>query len=233
MKVKYLLSVLLLLSIVGWGPFSFMAPSYNYNEVPGSQKWIDKEIQTIAAQAQNLDPTVLKMSLTAYQKARARGLDEKQMLTIIDYSKPSCERRLWVVDMKTHKVLFNTYVAHGRNSGDKRSTSFSNQPNSLKSSFGVFVTDEVYTGHDGYSMRIHGLEKGVNDNVYRRNVVFHGAHYVSQKIAKEQGRLGRSWGCMAVSLDTVKPLINTIKDKTLVFAYYPDEHWLKHSSFLT
>lgn len=232
MKVKYLLSILLLLSIVGWGPFSSY-PSYTYDEVPGSQNWIDKEIKAIGSQASNLDTKVLKLSLTAYQKARARGLDDKQVLTIIDYSKSSGERRLWVVDLKTNKVLFNTYVAHGRNSGDAHATSFSNQQNSLKSSFGVFMTDEVYTGHDGYSMRIQGLERGVNDNALRRNVVFHGASYVGEDMARTYGKMGRSWGCMAVSKDTVRPLINTIKDKTLVFAYYPDENWLKKSAFLT
>lgn len=231
MKVRYLLSILLLLTIVGWGPFLYFPEKYN--TVPGSEKWVDTEIQTIESQADNLSPKVLKLSLTAYKKARKEGLDDKQLLTIIDYSKPSCERRLWVIDMKNEKVLFNTYVAHGKNSGKATATSFSNKPHSLKSSFGVFITDEVYTGHSGYSMRIHGLERGINDNVYERNVVFHGASYVGADIAKSRGMLGRSWGCMAVSKATAKPLINTIKDKTLVFAYYPDPKWLNSSAFLT
>lgn len=230
MKVRYLLSIMLLLCTVGWGPIGYFP---TYNTIPGSEKWIDPSIQKIESQANNLSPAVLKLSLTAYQKARKEGLDNKQLLTIIDYSKPSAERRLWVIDMKTAKVLFNTYVAHGKNSGKAMATSFSNQPHSLKSSFGVFLTDEVYTGHDGYSMRIQGLERGINDKVYERNVVFHGAAYVGADIAKSKGMMGRSWGCMAVSKDTVKPLINTIKDKTLVVAYYPDQKWLHTSSFLT
>jgi hypothetical protein len=231
MRVKYLLSIIVLLGIVGWGPLTLF--SNNYAQVPGSEKWINQEIVTIGAQATNLDPNVLKTSLTAYEKAREQGLDDKQVLTIIDYSKPSNERRLWVVDLKSQRVLFNTYVAHGRNSGSLNATSFSNEPNSLKSSIGVFVTSEPYTGHDGYSLRIQGLEHGINDNVLRRQVVFHGAPYVSEAVAKSKGMMGRSWGCMAVSLNTIRPLINTIKEDTLVVAYYPDNHWLKKSTFLT
>lgn len=234
MKLKYLLSVLLFLGIVGWGPFSyFYEPTNHYDQVPGSESWINKEIKALGSEIQNLNPKVLKLSLSAYQKAKQKGLIEKDVLTIIDYSMPSVECRLWVIDMKKHKVLFNTYVAHGKNSGDVNTTSFSNQPNSLKSSFGVFRTDEVYSGHHGSSLRIQGLEPGINDNAYRRNVVFHGAAYVSASFAKERKRLGRSWGCMAVSETTIKPLINTIKGKSLVFAYYPDHHWLKKSAFLT
>lgn len=229
MRLKYLLSGLLLLGIVGWGPLTFFAP---YTEVPNSEKWINKEIRAIGEQATNLDPKVLKLSLNAYQKAREEGLDDKQVLTIIDYSKPSNVKRLWVVDLKSEKVLFNTYVAHGKNSGELHATDFSNKPNSLKSSFGVFLTQDTYFGHEGYSLRISGLEPGINDNVLSRKIVFHGAPYVSAAVAKIHGMLGRSWGCMAVSQDTIRPLINTIKDKTLVFAYFPDEHWLKHSSFL-
>jgi hypothetical protein len=232
MRVKYLLSILAILSIVGWGPFTIFAPIEPFH-VPGMQSWVDQETQTIAAQASNLDRKVLKLSLTAYQKARKQGLNDKEVLTIIDYSKPSSQRRLWVVDMKHNRVLFNTYVAHGKNSGAANSTSFSNRPNSLKSSFGVFLTENVYTGHDGYSMRIQGLEHGVNDNAYRRNVVFHGANYVGEQMVRARGMMGRSWGCMAVSRDVVKPLINTIKNRSLVFAYYPDSHWLKHSTFLS
>lgn len=232
MRVKILLSILVLLGIVGWGPITIFSPLENF-QVPGMQSWVDQEIKTISAQASNLDPKVLKLSLTAYQKTRQLGLNNKEVLTIIDYSKPSSQRRLSVVDMKNNRVLFNTYVAHGRNSGTYSSTSFSNQPNSLKSSFGVFLTEEVYTGHNGYSMRIKGLEQGVNDNAYRRNVVFHGANYVNAAMAKAHGMMGRSWGCMAVSRDIVKPLINTIRNQSLVFAYYPDTHWLRSSRFLS
>lgn len=228
MKVKYLLAIFVLLGIVGWGPFSF----FGYEEVPGAEKWINKEIQTLGAQAQNLNPKILKLSLKAYQKARKEGVAQKDVLTIIDYSMPSSQSRLWVIDLNKHKVVMNTHVAHGKNSGDAKAVSFSNQPKSLKSSVGVFVTDEVYSGNHGSSLRIKGLERGINDNVYRRSVVFHGASYVSDKIANANGKVGRSFGCMAVSQNKIKPLINVIKGKSVVFAYYPDKNWLKNSRFL-
>jgi len=176
---------------------------------------------------------VIKVGLTAYQKARKQGLDGKELLTIIDYSKSSRDRRLLVFDMKSQKVLFNTWVAHGKNSGGENATSFSNSSRSLKSSLGVFVTSDTYTGKHGESLRVQGLEPGVNDNAYRRDIVFHSAAYVGEDVARTRGMVGRSWGCMAVDPNTIKPLINTIKGRTLVVAYYPDENWLKSSSFLT
>lgn len=235
MKSRYLLLLIFpFLSISGWGPFFFISSASKSakDEIVGSTTWIEKETKIIISQADNLDPLVLKLGLTAYLKARKQGMDDKQLLTIVDYSKPSNERRLWVIDLKKNKVLFNTHVAHGKNSGGVNSTSFSNKPTSLKSSLGVFLTTETYEGHNGYSLRMDGLEPGINDNANSRDIVFHGAHYVSNEIAQNRGMVGRSWGCMAVDQRTIKPLINTIKDKTLVVAYYPDNHWLKTSKFL-
>lgn len=231
-QFKKALYLILFSMLVGFGPFYFSYNSMLEDNTVGSKEWLAHEIKTIDAQADNLDPTVLKLGLTAYAKARQQGLDDKQVLTIIDYSKPSSERRLWVVDLKNSKVLFNTWVAHGKNSGEKNATSFSNNPRSLKSSLGVFVTTETYSGHKGLSLRIKGLEQGINDNVLRRDVVFHGAEYASEAVAKERGMLGRSWGCMAVSRDTIKPLVDTIKNDTVVVAYYPDQHWLNTSAYL-
>lgn len=231
MRLKFTVVVFCvsLLSVVGWGSLNLE----RYNQVPGSEKWINKEIETIAAQAENINPTVLKLGLTAYQNAQQHGVKSKEILTIVDYSKPSTERRLWVIDLKNKKVLFNLHVAHGKNSGELNAKSFSNEHKSLKSSFGVFLTtNETYQGGNGYSLRMQGLERGINDNVYSRKVIFHGAAYVSEKFMKKRGMLGRSWGCMAVSHSVIKPLINTIKDKSLVFAYYPDQTWLKSSKFL-
>lgn len=229
LKLIYVLFFLSLLFTVGWSSLNLE----RYNQVPGSEKWINKEIQAIAAQAKNLNPAVLKLGLKAYENAEQQGIKTSKILTIVDYSMPSTERRLWVIDLKNNKILFNTHVAHGKNSGALNATSFSNQFKSLKSSFGVFITtNETYQGHNGISLRMQGLEHGVNDNVYQRKVIFHGATYVSEKYAKARGMMGRSWGCMAVSHDTIKPLINTIKDKGLVFAYYPDQKWLQNSKFL-
>jgi hypothetical protein len=230
MKVK-LLSLMFIgsfVAMIGWAPFNYQ----QMNQVPGSEKWIDKEVLAIAAQAPDMNKKVLELGLTAYQNARQKGLVTEDLLTIVDYSKPSNERRLWVVNVKTDQVLFDIYVAHGKNSGELNSTSFSNDPNSLKSSMGVFIANETYTGGKGYSLKLQGLEPGVNDNVNRRHVIFHGAAYVSDAYLKAKGMMGRSWGCMAVDFNVVKPLINTIKNKTLVFAYYPDQKWLHDSQFL-
>jgi L,D-transpeptidase catalytic domain len=197
-----------------------------------SADWINHEIKAMESQAKNLNPEVLKLSLAAYEHAVDKGITTNPLLTIVDYSKASTERRLWVIDTRTNKVLFNTWVAHGKNSGNTMSTEFSNAPESLKSSIGVFVTSETYTGKHGDSLRVQGLEPGFNNNAYKRSVVFHGAEYVSEKIAGS-GKLGHSWGCFAVSQKIIGSLINTIKNKALVVAYYPDKMWLKHSNFLS
>lgn len=228
MKNKVFLFSLVFLGIAGWGPIS-----YAKHRSTGSKNWIRNEMALIEPQADNLDPTVLKLSLKAYLKAREEGLDQKEMLTIIDYSKPSTERRLWVIDLKDGKVLFNTWVSHGRNSGEVNATSFSNEPGSLKSSYGVFETMTVYEGHNGESLHLKGLEPGINDNAYRRSIVMHGAWYVSPRVIDEYGTLGRSWGCPAVREQLAKPIINTIKGNTILFAYYPNQKWLKTSEFLS
>lgn len=231
-KFKTFFSFFLLLGVVGWGPFSFFYPVNN--EPIFSPQWIYREIQIIQSQANNIDPTVLRLSLLAYQKARREGLTNKTILTIIDYRKSSLVRRLWVVDLRQHRVLFNTYVSHGKNSGQENATSFSNQPGSLKSSVGVFLTTEQpYMGAHGYSLRLIGLEHGINDNAYKRAIVVHGAWYVNPQVIRQYGQLGRSWGCPAVSDRLARPLINTIKEKTLVFVYSNDSRWLHRSTFLT
>jgi len=235
-KIKYLLFTLALLGTAGWGPLDLFSLNIFRPRMPDIQstEWMSKEMSAIHSQADNIDPAVLKLSLHAYVVARQHGYgSNKQLLTIIDYSKSSNERRLWVVDLKYGRVLFNTWVSHGKNSGKVYATSFSNNPGSLKSSIGVFLTtQEPYVGGNGYSLRLQGLEQGINDNAFKRDIVVHGAWYANPGIIKKYGEIGRSWGCPAVSLETVKPLINTIKDNTLVVAYYPDRHWLHYSAFL-
>ena len=211
-------------------PWSFLG---NSSEKFGTYTWYNRRIEAIHSQASNLNTSVLKLALKAYMKAHQSHIGgSKEILTIIDYSKPSTERRLWVIDLRSKRVLYNTWVTHGKNSGGLSATSFSNQPGSLKSSFGVFLTEETYMGHVGYAVRLKGLESGINDNAYRRAVVVHGAWYADQDVAKRYGQLGRSFGCPAVSDKIARPLINTIKDQTVVFAYYPDRQWLRRSAFL-
>lgn len=207
--------------------FGFSAPSD-----ADTSNWIKKEISMIRSNTKNIDSSVLRVSLTAYKHATDKGYAKKDILTVIDYSKPSTSRRLWVFDLKDGKTLFNTYVTHGKNSGHLNSHDFSNREGSLKSSIGVFVTDRAYLGTHGLALKLKGLEHGINDNAYRRHIVMHGASYATPDIIKQYGRLGRSWGCTAVSPRLAKPLINTIKDDTVMVAYYPDRAWLHESAFL-
>jgi hypothetical protein len=235
LKIKYCFYICAFLSIVGWGPgpiiSSLFSPSVTIP--PNARDWINQEIMVIDAQAKNIDPEVLKLGLLAYFHARERGFPHKQLLTLIDYSKPSNERRLWVVDMRTNRVLFNTWVSHGKNSGEVLPTSFSNESGSLKSSIGVFLTINSYMGENGYSLRLMGLEQGFNDNAFNRSIVVHGAWYSDPEVIKKYGQLGRSWGCPSVRPQETRPLINTIKDNSLVVVYYPDRNWLRNSTFLT
>jgi hypothetical protein len=193
---------------------------------------IDATTRVLSAQSKNLDPAVVKLGLEAYINAHQHGLAPKELLTIIDYSKPSTQNRFWVFNLRDNKILFETLVAHGKNSGDKFATHFSNQPQSLASSFGVFLTGRTYLGHHGYSLKLMGLERGVNDKALSRAIVLHAATYVNQFIAHSFGRLGRSWGCPALNPAITRPVIDTIKNGTLIFAYYPDRRWLARSPFL-
>ncbi len=191
-----------------------------------------KQTTDTKIKVKDIDPKALKVGLRAYGCARKQGLDDKQVLTIIDYSKPSSEPRMWVLDMKNKKVDFEELVAHGKGSGLKNAHAFSNKSQSHQSSLGVFLTKNTYIGHKGYSLRLEGLEKGINDAALSRDVVVHGANYVSKAFVKNTGRLGRSWGCPAVSKKLAKPTIDKIKNGTLLVAYYPDKHWLQKSEYL-
>lgn len=175
-----------------------------------------------------VDRTVLKKAV----KARECVGNDSDIMTIVDYSKPSSEKRLWVLDLKKKKVLYNTFVSHGKNSGFTESKYFSNKNGSLASSLGVFRTAQTYYGQHGYSLRLSGLEKNFNDNAWRRAIVFHGSDYAGERFVKEHNRAGRSWGCFAVGKKLTKEIINTIKDGSLIFAYYPDKKWLSESKVL-
>jgi len=179
------------------------------------------------------DPKVLALAMKAVDCAEKKGIaPQQQRLTIIDYSKPSSVPRLWVLDLKTHQWLFHELVAHGKNTGVNDASKFSNKPNSLQSSIGLFLTGDVYKGKHGMSMRLKGLEKGFNDRAYERAVVMHGANYVSEAMIQQCGRLGRSWGCPAVRPEVTKSLIDTLKGGSFVFSYYPDPNWLQNSTML-
>ena len=157
---------------------------------------------------------------------------EKEIISICDFSLPSSENRLWIIDLVAKKVLFNTFVAHGQGSGDDMATSFSNTENTHKSSLGFYVTGETYDGEHGTSLRLVGMDDGFNDAAYDRGIVVHGAPYVCDKFVCNKGRLGRSWGCPAVPAALSLPIINTIKDGTCLFIYYPDNKYLGSAYWL-
>jgi hypothetical protein len=181
-----------------------------------------------AKDVEGLSPQVLAMALDAVSCARARGVSGGgDLLTIIDYSLPSTAPRLWVLDLKHGEVLFHELVAHGRGSGDNYATRFSNLDDSHQTSLGLYLTGGTYEGGNGYSLVLKGLDAGVNDRAEERHIVMHGAWYVSAEQARQQGRLGRSWGCPALSEASAHRVIDTIKGGTFVFAYAGEKSWLK------
>jgi hypothetical protein len=190
------------------------------------QTWTDASLGGI-------DPKVFGLALEAAAAAVDRGqAPVPATLTVIDYSKPSTEKRMWVYDLRSHALLFDELVSHGRGSGKTMATSFSNSPDSNKSSLGLFRTGEPYIGHNGYSLRLDGLDPGFNDRARDRAIVVHGAPYVNAATAKAQGYLGRSLGCPAVRPEIARSLIDAIKGGGLLFAYYPDQTWLSSSTYL-
>jgi L,D-transpeptidase catalytic domain len=147
-------------------------------------------------------------------------------LTICDFSQSSKQKRLYLIDLASNKIVLNTYVAHGRNSGCEYATRFSNSPSSLQSSLGFYITKNTYKGEHGLSLRVEGLEPGINDNAYQRAIVIHGAAYIGN------GCTGRSYGCPAVPQKQSKTIINTIKNGTCLFVYNPAQKYLQNSKIL-
>lgn len=189
--------------------------------------------KSLLKQAPGLRANVLRLALDATGCAAERGLvTKKNLLTVIDYSLPSSQPRLWVFDVEAKKLLFRELVAHGKNSGGDKPDFFSNASGSLATSLGLFVTGGTYVGSNGYSLRLKGLEEGVNDMAFDRAIVMHGAPYVSRAAIKALGRLGRSWGCPAVRKEIARKLIDTVRGGSPIFAYYPDSDWLSSSRFV-
>lgn len=159
-------------------------------------------------------------------------LKNDSLLTIIDYYKPSSEKRLFIIDLKNQRIIEKSLVAHGKKTGALYAKTFSNIPGSLKSSLGFFVTEQTYYGKHGYSLRIKGMEPGINSNASQRDIVFHGANYVSNTYINLYGRLGRSFGCPALPPDKNREIINLIKNRACVFVFYPSKKYLQQSSFI-
>ena len=188
--------------------------------------------QMLSAQYPILRPEVINKVLTTLNCAAKLHVDHSYILTVIDYSLPSNQKRLWVFDLKEKKLLFHTYVSHGIKSGALHTQYFSNRYNSKASSIGVYQTQKAYYGRDGLSLRLDGLDRSFNDNASNRAVVMHSGWYVEEDFIKKYGRPGRSWGCPALPLKNSNNIINTIKDKSLMVIYYPSDPWFSHSKFL-
>ncbi len=162
-----------------------------------------------------------KEALKGFYSLKEKGIIQKDILTLVDFSLSSNVKRLWVIDMSTNTILYNSLVAHGRNTGEEFANSFSNANSSFKSSLGFYATGEIYNGKHGMSLKLDGLEKGVNNNARERGVVIHSADYVSNDFIKCNKRLGRSQGCPAIPKEALTSIVNTIKNKSCLFIYHP------------
>jgi hypothetical protein len=190
-------------------------------------------MSTTGALESGISTEVLELALRAVSCGVKSGdLRSPRTLTIIDYSLPSVDERLWVFDVETGELLFKELVAHGRNTGENMATAFSDRLNSRQSSIGLFATRDTYVGSNGYSLRLEGLEPGFNGNARDRAIVMHGAPYVNASLAASQGRIGRSWGCPALREAVARDVIDTIRGDGVIFSYYPDDNWLNSSRFL-
>ena len=181
-----------------------------------------------------LNRKAFELAQKGFEKLSAQGvIANDNIISIVDFSLPSTEKRLYVVDLKNYRVLYKTYVAHGRNSGTVMANSFSNNSSSFKSSLGFYKTLDTYNGKHGYSLRLKGLERGVNDKAYDRAIVIHGADYVNPAYIPRLGYIGISLGCPAVMTKEATPIINTIKNGTCLFIYHPSASYQHQSPVLS
>ena len=198
-------------------PAATVAPA-----APALPTEVSREARLVAA-APNATRDAVSLAVAAMQCAQSNGQGaDGTRLTVIDYSKPSIEPRLWVFDLATDTLLFEEHVSHGRNSGENMTTAWSNDDGSYQTSLGLFLTNETYEGSNGYSLRLDGLDPGFNDRARDRAIVIHGAWYVNPEQGAKQGRLGRSLGCPALRNAVAKPLIDAIKGGNFVFSYHAD-----------
>ena len=181
-----------------------------------------------------LNPDVFSKAYLGFNNLKKAGKlpEDSHLLTVCDFSLSSTEKRLWVIDLEEKKVLFNSLVAHGKNTGEEFAAKFANTESSYQSSLGFYITENTYNGSNGYSLKLLGLDPRYNDAALQRAIVMHGADYVSENFIKSQNRIGRSWGCPAVPRALAEPIINTIKGQNCLFIYYPDERYLSKTEWL-
>ena len=216
------LSLILIIGGICWG--SLLGIAAERPSMPNSRMLYHE-----MALEGTIDYTVFERAIAGYNRM---GSFDKNILTVIDFTKPSTEKRLFVIDLKLKKILFISYVAHGRNSGEKYATSFSNREGSFKSSLGFYKTENTYYGKNGYSLVLDGLERGINDKAKERAIVMHGATYADPSTIRSCGRLGRSLGCPALPLAVSKKIIDTIKGGTLLYIHGDDKTYASRSTFI-
>jgi len=226
--VKYAQIILLTIFIL----VSCQPGVYRTEKISNIDKSLEQEIADIYNSsdiADKLNYNIFRMAMVGFYNIK---VPNKNVLTIIDYSRPSTEKRLFVIDLINKKPLFNTLIAHGKNSGENLATVFSNVPESKTSSLGFFITAETYMGSNGYSLRLDGIERDINHNARKRDIVIHKADYVSSDFIEKEGRLGRSWGCPALPNEVSKNIIDTIKEGTCLFIYGNDKNYLEKSNYI-
>lgn len=188
---------------------------------------------SLRLQEMGLNEKVFRIALKGMEKLRTMGrLSNDRIISIVDFSQPSVQRRLYVIDLENCTVLYNTLVAHGMKSGKEKALSFSNKPSSHKSSLGFYVTSKTYQGSNGYSLRLQGCEKGFNDNAAKRAIVIHGADYVNEEYISSQGYIGRSQGCPALPPQLSKEMIDEMKEGSCLFIYHPNPQYLATSRLI-
>jgi hypothetical protein len=180
-----------------------------------------------------LSPKAFSYALEGVNRLKEHGaIQNDSIISIIDFTLPSYKKRLFIINLNSGELLFNTFVSHGRNSGTAMPTRFSNRLNSLQSSLGFYVTANTYMGEHGYSLRLQGIEKNINDNAFNRGIVMHSAAYVDEGLIKTQGYIGRSWGCPAVPIALHKQIIEVIKNGSCLFIYSSNKYYISHSKMI-
>ncbi len=227
MKLSHLILSSLILILVS------CSSEYRTENIQEPDESTKKKIEELyhSAQLKKVIPfTIFEMAMIGFYNIEDLKISDK--IVIIDYSKPSTAKRFYVIDLENKKLLYQSLVAHGKNSGNNFASTFSNELNSKQSSLGFFITAETYEGKHGYSLKLDGIEKGINHNARERNVVIHQADYVSEKFIQKQGRLGRSWGCPALPKALSEKIINSISGGRCVFIYGNDKSYQQKSKYI-
>ena len=214
--------------------FSLSNATINNNtEVSSNSFSSAKMYDSLKLNMSGLSEQAFTYAIKGYEYLKLKGkIANNNIISIVDFSKPSSQKRLFVIDLKNFKVLFNTYVAHGQKSGAAMATQFSNIPESFQSSLGFYTTSSTYNGKNGYSMHLEGMENGINDKAEERAIVMHGAPYVNENIIHDRGYIGRSWGCPAVPEKLNKPIIDKIKNGSCLFIFSQNSKYLQSSKIL-